>query len=197
MHCLTRQALTGEIKVTKFIKILLASITCCGFTGTLMAAGNDAATPDEVVLKVGAAAKYLNAKGSSGFSAFNDTTGPWTWKDSYVFVYDCRKDRMIAHPFRPDLVGRPIMQIQDNSGKFIFKELCKAGQNPHGGWVEYSWPKPGAGNLSRKLSYSLAADISFSTGVQVGAGIYDDSTTTADLSKLLERHFDPAKVRAF
>lgn len=189
--------MTGGIKVIKFIKVLCATIACGGLTGTLMAAGNDAATPDEVVLKVRSAAKYLNAKGPSGFSAFNNTTGPWTWKDSYVFVFDCRKDRMIAHPFRPDLVGKPIMQIQDNSGKFIFQELCKAGRNPTGGWVEYSWPKLGAGNLSRKLSYSLAADISFTSGIQVGAGIYDDSTTLADLNKLLERQFNPAKVPAF
>ena len=56
------------------------------------------------------------------------------WKDSYVFVYDCRVDRMVAHPMRPDLVGRPLMHITDNNGKFIFKELCKASSVVAGRW---------------------------------------------------------------
>jgi hypothetical protein len=34
------------------------------------------------------------------------------WKDSYVFVYGCRLDTMIAHPMRPDLVRRAVMQIK-------------------------------------------------------------------------------------
>ena len=104
--------------------------------------------------KVWAASRFLNEKGASGFAGFNSKDGPWVWKDSYVFVYDCRLDRMVAHPMRPDLVGRPLMQITDNNGKFIFKELCKAGEDPHGGWVEYLWTKPGAGGVSRKISYA-------------------------------------------
>jgi hypothetical protein len=99
-----------------------------------------------------AAARFLHDKGASGYADFNQKDGRWVWKDSYVFVYDCRKDRMIAHPMRPDLVGKPIMQVTDNTGKYIFKELCKAGNEARGGWVEYSWPKPGAGRLSRKVS---------------------------------------------
>ena len=50
-----------------------------------------------------------------------------------------------------DVTHQPksIIQITDNNGKFIFKELCKAGSEPRGGWVEYVWTKPGAGSVSK------------------------------------------------
>jgi signal transduction histidine kinase len=155
----------------------------------------DAATADEAVAKVQAAARYLQGKGASGYADFNNASGRWVWKDSYVFVFDCRQDRMVAHPLRPDLVGRPILQITDNAGKYIFKELCRVGAGP-GGWVEYAWQKPGAGALSRKITYTLAADVSFASGIHVGAGIYDDKITMAELAKVVEKITDPTKYPA-
>ncbi len=159
-------------------------------------AAEEAATPDEVITNVGAAAKFLQDKGAAGFAALNSKDGPWVWKDSYVFAFDCRLDRMVAHPMRPDLVGRSIMQITDNNGKYIFKDLCKAGAQPRGGWVEYVWTRPGAGRVSRKLSFALTADIAFSTGIQVAAGVYDDKLTVAELTALTQKMADPAKYPA-
>lgn len=163
---------------------------------TASAAADDVASPEEVVAKVWAASRFLNEKGASGIAEFNNASGRWVWKDSYVFVYDCRLDRMVAHPLRPDLVGRPVMQITDNNGRFIFKDLCKAGGDKRGGWVEYLWTKPGAGSVSRKISYALGADIAFSTGIQVAAGVYDDKASAADLAKLTDKMADPAKYPA-
>jgi hypothetical protein len=174
------------------IGVLLA----IGFGSAAIAAGPEFATPEEAIAKVREAVRFLHDKGASGFAEFNNSAGRWVWKDSYVFVYDCRLDKMIAHPMRPDLVGRSVMQIKDNNGKVIFKDLCKAGEQPRGGWVEYLWPKPGAGNLSRKLSYALAADIAFATGIQVSAGVYDEKLTLPELGKLLERMSDPSKYPA-
>lgn len=174
---------------------MLMVFMIAGFARTASAA-DEAATPDEAITKVWAAARYLQDKGVSGFAALNSKDGPWVWKDSYVFAFDCRLDRMVAHPMRPDLVGRPIMQITDNNGKYLFKELCKAGAQPHGGWVEYVWTKPGSGRVSRKLSYTQTADIAFSTGIQVAAGVYDDKLSVADLTKLADKMADPAKYPA-
>ena len=179
---------------TIFMTIILASVMAGG--GIATAADPDAATSEEVVSKVWAASRFLNEKGASGFAAFNSKDGPWAWKDSYVFVYDCRLDRMVAHPMRPDLVGQPMMQITDNNGKFIFKELCKAGGEPRGGWVEYVWTKPGAGSVSRKVSYAKGADIAFSSGIQVAAGVYDDKASVADLTKVTDKMSDPTKYPA-
>ncbi|BBF93736.1 cache domain-containing protein [Blastochloris tepida] len=164
--------------------------------GGVANAGEENATPEEVVAKVWAASRFLHDKGASGLAEFNSKDGQWVWKDSYVFVYDCRLDRMVAHPLRPDLVGRPVMQITDNNGRFIFKELCKAGDEKRGGWVEYLWTRPGAGNVSRKITYALGAEMAFSSGLQVAAGVYDDKASAADLLALTEKMTDPKKFPA-
>lgn len=164
-----------------------------GSTHAASAADTGTATPAEVIAKVREAAQFLHDKGKAGFVDFTAPTGKWVWKDSYVFVYNCQQNKMIAHPIRPDLVGKPILQIRDNNNKLLFEELCKAGNKPQGGWVEYVWTKPGEGKLSRKISYALAADIAFEFGTQVAAGIYDDAITEKDLSELLIKMSDPSK----
>lgn len=162
---------------------------------TVSATGPDTATAEEVVAKVREAARYLNEKGLAGFSDFNNNKDArWVWKDSYVFVYSCRDDVMIAHPLRPDLVGRPILQMRDDKDHPLFQDLCKAGRNENGGWVEYWWPKPGEAKSSRKISYAHAAAVSFKSDVQVGAGIYDDKLTPDDLDKIIEDTAKPQKA---
>jgi cytochrome c len=185
-----------KLMMPKTFAALMGVLLTAASAGTAIAAGPESATPEEAVAKVREAVRFLQDKGASGFAEFNNSAGRWVWKDSYVFVYDCRLDKMVAHPIRPDLVGRSVMQIKDNNGKIIFKDLCQAGAQPHGGWVEYVWPKPGAGNVSRKLSYALAANIAFATGIQVSAGVYDDKITLPELGKVLDRMSDPSKYPA-
>lgn len=103
---------------------------------------------------------------------------------------------MVAHPIRPDLVGRPLMQIRDANNKPIFKELCAAGNKPNGGWVEYVWPKPGEGGVSRKISYAHSANVSFEFGVQAAAGIYNDDVSVEELTKTLNEMMDPKSYKA-
>ena len=93
------------------------------------AMGPNAATPDEVVSKVHEAAKYLHDKGQAGFPDFNNNAN-WVWKDSYVFVFSCRDNKMIAHPLRPDLVGKPILQMEDDKGNLLFKSSAKPVTTP-------------------------------------------------------------------
>lgn len=90
------------------------------------AAGNpNAATSDEVVTKVHEAVQYLKDKGLAGFSDFNNNKDArWVWKDSYVFVYSCRDNVMIAHPLRPDMVGKPILQMKDDKGSTCCFRTC-------------------------------------------------------------------------
>ena len=152
------------------------------------------ASAEEVVAKVREAAKYLEDKGLAGFSDFNNNKDArWVWKDSYVFVYSCRDDVMIAHPLRPDLVGKPILQMRDDKDHPLFQDMCKAGENRDGGWVEYLWPKPGEAKASRKISSVHSAPVSLKSDIQVGAGIYDESLTPADLSKIVTDFAKPQK----
>lgn len=148
------------------------------------AADGENATPDEVINKIHEAVQYLKNKGIAGFADFNNNKDArWVWKDSYVFVYSCRDNSMIAHPLRPDMVGRPILQMKDEKGHFLFQDMCKVGDKADGGWVEYWWPKPGEPTSSRKISYVHSAEVSFKPDIQVGAGIYDDKMSVEELNK--------------
>lgn len=160
-----------------------------------LAADPDVASAGEVVAKVYEAVQYLNDKGLVGFSDFNNNKDArWVWKDSYVFVYSCRDNVMIAHPLRPDLVGKPILQMKDDKDHFIFQELCKAGAGKKGGWAEYWWTRPGEGKTSRKISYAHSAGVSFKPDIQVAAGIYDDALTPEELSEMTEQAATPEKA---
>ncbi|HAS50372.1 MAG TPA: calcium:proton antiporter [Gammaproteobacteria bacterium] len=175
--------------------VLFTSLALLLGAAPTLAADPNAATPDEVITKVYEAVQHLNAKGLAGFTDFNNNKDArWVWKDSYVFVYSCRDNVMLGHPLRPDLVGKPILQMRDDKDKPLFQELCKAGADADGGWVEYWWPKPGEGRASRKISYAHSAEVSFKPDIQVGAGIYDDKMSVEELDKLALQLKSPKKA---
>jgi cytochrome c len=149
-----------------------------------VAVGQDHATPQEVVAKVREAASSLSKTGD--LAQFNQKSGPWVWKDTYVFIHDCDKKIMAAHPIKPELIGQDITAVKDaKSGKSIFPDpeaFCKSVQDsPSGTWNEYWWPKPGETEPSRKITYHLSAK---GTPYIVNAGVYDDKATVKELSKL-------------
>jgi hypothetical protein len=144
--------------------------------------GDDKATPQEVVAKLKEAASTLSKGGD--VAQFNQKQSPWVWKDTYVFVQDCDKNTVAAHPLRADLRGQPLSAVKDAQGKGLYSDPakhCAAARKPSGLWQEYMWAKPGEKEATRKVSYYLAAK---GTPYVVGAGVYDDKASIAELSKL-------------
>jgi len=127
--------------------------------------GQDKATAQEVVAKVKDAASTLSKTGD--VAQFNQKQSPWVWKDTYIFIEDCNKKVMAAHPLRPDLVGKDLGSIKDAKGKSLYPDpegFCKKVKEKHfgiwrsGTWSGYWWPKPGEKEASRKLTYHLSAE---------------------------------------
>src|SRR3954447_26137157 len=146
-------------------------------------AQEDHAMPQEVVQKVQQAAQAIAKAGKAGLAAYSGKNDTSVWKDSYVFVESCEGGTavVVAHPVRPELVGKPAAQIDifgPKSGDEIAAEFCTATRQPHGGWVEYNFPKAGATQPERKVSYLLAAQ---GTPYFVGAGVYDATAKIEDL----------------
>jgi hypothetical protein len=90
---------------------------------------------------------YLAEAGEAGLAKFRGKGSDYVWKDTYVFVSDCDKSILLAHPIRPEREG---------SRSWRASAQCEAGRKPGGGWFEYPFPKPGAREPSRKISYVLA-----------------------------------------
>jgi cytochrome c len=149
------------------------------------AIGQDKATPQEVVAKVREAASTLSKTGD--LAQFKQKQGPWVWKDTYIFVEDCDKKVVVAHPIKPEQVGQDLTSIKDTKGKALYPDaeaFCNTAKKPSGTWIEYSWPKPGEKEGSRKVSYYLSAP---GTPYVVGAGVYDDRASIDELSKLTSK----------
>jgi len=154
-----------------------------------VATAQEKATPEEIIGKVQEAASILaksaEAKpGGASLQQFDQKHGPWVWKDTYIFVVDCGQAIIAAHPVNPELIGKDAMSLLDTKGHPFFWQVCDALKKPSGIWMQYWWPKPGQKEGSRKISYALRAG---GTPYVVGAGMYDDKLTIADLEKLTQR----------
>jgi cytochrome c len=154
-------------------------------------AADEQATPEEVIVKVRDAAALIATEGEASLSLFEDARSDFVWKDSYVFVWDCAADKVVAHPV-PANRGLTISTITDKAGKPIGKMMCAAAEKPHGSWVEYTWPQTAkdsgsedlkyTGEPARKVTYMLSVD---GQPYQVGAGIVEDTDTLEQLDALL------------
>jgi cytochrome c len=165
---------------------IIAGLTMAFLSAGLcaVAAAQDSATVQDVIAKVREAASALSKAGD--LTQFDQKQGPWVWKDTYIFIQDCSKKVMAAHPIKPEMIGKDISSVMDaKTGKSIYPDpaaYCKTVQDsPSGVWGDYWWPKPGATAPSRKITYHLAAK---GTPYIVNAGIYSDTATVKELSKL-------------
>lgn len=158
------------MKFLKFVGLTTAAALVSFSSATFAGEG---ATVEEVQAKVKAAAEAIaQAKDKKAVIAeFDGKNEKWAWKDTYVFVYDCKADKGIAHP---TLTDKPILALKDNDGNMVFggdTGLCKAAEQKEGGWVAYSWPKPKETEPSTKVSFAMQVE---GTDYQVAAGIYAD-----------------------
>ena len=170
----------------KLLAVFLVALALT--TGTaLVAYAQDKATPEEVYEMVLKAAQVLEQLGDEGLAAFNDPKGEFVWKDSYIWVLNCEKDEVAAHP-NTSLIGLKASAIKDKNedpakAKFHNVELCEGAKNPNGIWVEYWWEKLGQDKPARKISFMVQVP---GQPYQVTAGIYDETTNIDDLNKSLK-----------
>ncbi|MDR7192524.1 methyl-accepting chemotaxis protein [Luteimonas terrae] len=95
----------------------------------------------------------------------------------YFFITD-DSPRMLMHPLRDDLTGKPVGDVLSPDGKAIFPEfvrVAKAG----GGFVDYTWAKAVEPDPVQKTSY--AAEYA-PWGWVVGTGVYLDDTQAQAMS---------------
>ncbi len=89
-------------------------------------------------------------------------------KSGYYFVY--QNTTNVALPPKKELQGKDLKDLKDKNDVYLVRDLrdkSKAG----GGFVQYIWPKPGAGDVP-KLSY---AEMIPGTDFWIGTGVYLDN----------------------
>lgn len=128
------------------------------------------ATKEECMAKSKEAAQMINDQGLEMATAeINKKDGKFVWKDTYVFLMDL-DGNMVAHPFKPDLIGKNLLETPDKAGKMLFKEFVDVAKGAGEGWVDYMWPKPGADAPQKKTSFIYRVP---GKDLLVGAGIYE------------------------
>ena len=87
-------------------------------------------------------------------------------RDLYPFVYTLDGTDCVAHGANPALVGKNLIGLKDQDGKFLIRELSATARKG-GGWVDYQWPNPITKMIDAKSSYVERMGNYF-----VGVGVY-------------------------
>ncbi len=89
-------------------------------------------------------------------------------KSGYYFVYEGTV--CVALPPKKELQGKDLADLKDKDNVYLVRDLRDKAQKG-GGFVQYIWPKPGAGDVP-KLSY---AELIPGTKMWIGTGVYLDN----------------------
>ncbi|WP_428772361.1 cache domain-containing protein [Vibrio sp.] len=92
--------------------------------------------------------------------------------DGYFFVYDADGVNLV-HPAMPELIGKNLLKLQDETGDHLIEELLYQAQSG-GGFHQYLWKKPSSGEVVPKLSYATWLD---KWQWMIGTGLYIDDIT--------------------
>lgn len=112
----------------------------------------------ETFKKEGAQATFKEVSDIST-KAFHD-------RDLYPFIYDL-SGVCVSHGARPALIGKKLIDLKDQDGKYLIREMVKIAETTGSGWVDYKWPNPLTNKIEDKSSYIERMGDYF-----VGVGIY-------------------------
>lgn len=138
-------------------------ILVVGFFLTGYAFADDKA---ECITNAEAAAKMMKEDFTGALAEINKKDGKFVKGNIYVFAM--RGGVVVAHPFKPKLIGMDLTNHKDKEGKKYIKEYIKVVEEKGSGWVDYKYPKPGEKSPSDKSTYVLKVDDNY----YVAAGYY-------------------------
>src|SRR5476649_1554023 len=88
------------------------------------------------------------------FAEFDNKSGAFTDRDLYVVVYDL-KGKVLAHGANEKLIGKDVIDLRDNDGKFFVKERVEMmSKGPDAkGWQDYKFMNPVSRQIEPKSMY--------------------------------------------
>ncbi|MFZ1152949.1 MAG: cache domain-containing protein [Xanthobacteraceae bacterium] len=110
---------------------------------------------------------FVSAGADSTFKAVTDkSVASFHDRDLYPFIYDL-SGRCVAHGARPALIGKNLLDLKDQDGKYLIREMILIASGSGSGWVNYKWPNPINNKIEDKTSYVEKMGDYF-----VGVGVY-------------------------
>ncbi len=146
----------------------VATVTLLMFTGAA-SASNNGTKPEAVAMVKRVEAMFAKDGADATFKAVSDkSNAAFHDRDLYPFIYDM-KGVCVAHGARPALIGKNLIDLKDQDGKYLIKEMVAIANGPGSGWVDYKWPNPLTNKIEDKTSYVEKMGDYF-----VGVGVYKE-----------------------
>ncbi len=151
---------------------MIRALIAASFAALLLAASASVAeefgTKDEAVSMVKRAQEKFKKDGADAtFKAVSDkSTLEFHDRDLYPFIYDMNGVN-VAHGARPALIGKNLIDLKDQDGTYLIREMVKIANGPGSGWIDYKWPNPITSKIEDKSSYIEKMGDYF-----IGVGIY-------------------------
>ncbi|MBF0101709.1 MAG: cache domain-containing protein [Desulfobacterales bacterium] len=151
----------GGKKMTKKIQsLLVVSMVLSGVimfsNGYVNAIDEMAITEQDVTGLVEKAVTFLVEKGDEALALIGTPNGEFHKGELYAFVYD-ENITIIAHPYKPTLVGQNFKGKPDVKGNKFRDEIVAKALNG-GGWTEYFYSKPDSAGIFKKRVFSKLAE---------------------------------------
>jgi cytochrome c len=152
--------------MTRFLSITAAlCVAFVGFTANAQGKKGTAAEAQAMVHKAIAAIKKEGR--DKAFAQIDDPKGPFVDRDLYVVVYDM-KGKVLAHGANAKMIGKDVIDLRDNDGKYFVKERVEMMAKPDAkGWQDYKFMNPVSRAIEPKSMYLERFE-----DVIVGCGIY-------------------------
>ena len=140
-------------KITIVLGLMFSMLAAFYFIDPCFA--QDGATKEECVAKVEEAAKLVKKIGlQPALEKLMDKSGPYKWKDSYVFCMEEGMGKLLAHP-AARFIGFPMKNYKDADGKQPYAKVIKKIKTKKKGWIRYHDRLPGANTPKLKITYYL------------------------------------------
>jgi cytochrome c len=146
------------------LSLLLVSLSLIAWPATAAEFG----TKDEAVAMVKRVQAKFKAEGAEAtFKAVSDkSVAEFHDRDLYPFIYDM-SGVCVAHGARPALIGKNLITLKDQDGKFLVREMRDIAKDQGKGWFDYKWPNPLNSKIEDKASY-----VEKMGDYWVGVGVY-------------------------
>ena len=150
----------GTMKVKRIFVAMLVMLLAGTFGhvyGKDTAGGKSGAKAEARAMVI-KAEEFVKENGQEkAIAEFNKPDGQFVKDSFYVFAYNL-KGTVIAHPFRPALVGKNVLKESDSQGKLFRKEIVEKAKLKGEGWVDYKYLNPATKKEKSKTTYFKKVD---------------------------------------
>jgi signal transduction histidine kinase len=133
----------------KFVLVILFSLLIFPVLST----AQEETDSDIAVKLVKQAIEYVKQNGKEkAIAEICNKEGLFYHKPLYVFAYDL-KGTIIAHPTKPQLIGKNMLETPDSKGKMFRREIIETAISDGTGWVDYFYMNPKTKKEEPKTTY--------------------------------------------